>query len=213
MKGCIIIPYRDREEHLTIFLKKFNKLKLGLKIVVVEQFDDKLFNRGKLLNLGFKFNEDCDYFIFHDIDMIPFKNIDYSYSSEICHMARKVEQFNYKMLYETYFGGVTLFPKNKFMQLNGFSNNYWGWGQEDDNLYQRCQIIKLPISHRNIYYKSLKHKHNYISEIFQENVKKSEIFNSNPDLMFKDGLNSLSDYILINHTVLSDYTLIQIKNN
>jgi beta-1,4-galactosyltransferase 1 len=212
MKGVIIIPYRNRKEHLKIFLENFKEL--GLDIFVIEQCDDKLFNRGKLLNIGFKITEnDYDYFIFHDVDMIPFKNIDYSYSSEICHMARKVEQFNYKIPYEGYFGGVTLFPKDKFIEINGFSNNYWGWGQEDDNLYHRCQILKLSISHRDIYYKSLKHKHGYIPEIFQENVKKSEVFNSNPDLMFEDGLSSLSDYTLINHIVLSDYTLIQIKNN
>lgn len=193
MKGCIIIPYRDREKHLNNFLENApKKINVSLDIVVVEQSDTKLFNRAKLLNIGFcEKQNDYDYFIFHDVDMIPFKNVDYSYSEEICHLSRNVEQFNYKMPYETYLGGVLLFPKDKFLQVNGFSNDYWGWGQEDDNMYFRIISKNLKIVKRDIWYNSLKHKPNYVHETFLKNVEISNSFQKDPSIIDKEGLSSL----------------------
>jgi hypothetical protein len=209
-KGCIIIPYRDRKEHLKTFL---NKVKVDLDIIVVEQFDNNLFNRGKLLNIGFELNKDLyDYFIFHDVDMIPFKNIDYSYCENICHMATFVEQFEYKAPPHIYFGGVNLFPKEKFIQINGFGNNYWGWGQEDDNLYFRCKYLNLPIEIREIRYNSLSHKPNHIEEVYEKNLEVSKNFTENPELIFKDGLNTLN-YTLISIENKEKYKLIKIKND
>lgn len=194
MKGCIIIPYRNREEHLSNFLENVpKKINGSLDIVVVEQSDSKLFNRGKLLNVGFcEKQNDYDYFIFHDVDMIPFKNVDYSYSKEICHLSRHVEQFNYKMPYETYLGGVLLFPKDKFLQVNGFSNNYWGWGQEDDNMHFRIISKNLEVTKKDIWYNSLKHKPNYVHEIFLKNVEISNSFQKDPSIIDTEGLNSLT---------------------
>lgn len=42
-----------------------------------------------------------------------------------------------RLLYDTLFGGVVMFKKEDFLKVNGFSNVFWGWGGEDDNLYQR----------------------------------------------------------------------------
>ena len=41
-------------------------------------------------------------------------------------------------IYDQYFGGVTLFPIEVFEMINGYSNEYWGWGFEDDDLFKRC---------------------------------------------------------------------------
>ena len=59
-------------------------------------------------------------------------------------------------LFDGYFGGVTLFPCNIFKQINGYSNKYYGWGFEDDDLFLRClennimvNSVKIPQFSRN----------------------------------------------------------------
>jgi hypothetical protein len=50
-----------------------------------------------------------------------------------------------------HFGGMTALSTNDFQSVNGFSNSFWGWGGEDDQLYQRVKFrmllgIKYPYS-------------------------------------------------------------------
>jgi len=42
-----------------------------------------------------------------------------------------------KYFYKEYFGGVTAISPKQFQKINGFSNMFWGWGSEDDDLYKR----------------------------------------------------------------------------
>jgi hypothetical protein len=42
-----------------------------------------------------------------------------------------------------HFGGVCAFSANDFQYINGFSNVFWGWGGEDDDLYQRILFHNL----------------------------------------------------------------------
>jgi hypothetical protein len=89
------------------------------------------------LNVGFDLSKDYDYFCFHDVDMIP-TEADYSWVDEPTHMATECSQFGYQLPYGGYFGGVTLFNKQDFLDVNGYSNDYWGWGAEDDDMMLRC---------------------------------------------------------------------------
>lgn len=159
-KLCLIIPYRNRQEHLDKnipILKEYLK-NINNTIYVIEQNDQKPFNRGKLLNIGFDINkEQNDYFCFHDVDMVPI-NADYSYSDSVVHIATRAEQFNYNMPYPDYFGGVTIFARDTFKKINGFSNEFWGWGAEDDDLRDRCDGEKIKIERRLCIFKSLYHK-------------------------------------------------------
>ena len=41
------------------------------------------------------------------------------------------------MPYEGYFGGVLSAPNTIFEDVNGFSNTFYGWGGEDDDMYLR----------------------------------------------------------------------------
>jgi hypothetical protein len=140
----IIVPYRNRFEHLQEFKQSIVKYLedngyTKYVIIIVNQDDAKLFNRGMLLNIGFTEAKKlkCDYVVFHDIDMLPV-DVDYSYSDTPIHLATDDIPF------ESYFGGITLFPSELFEKINGFSNLYWGWGFEDDDLRYRCVRYGVP---------------------------------------------------------------------
>ena len=140
----IIVPYRNRFEHLQEFKKSITKYLndtgyTNYVIIVVEQDDAKLFNRGMLCNIGFieSQKQKCDYVVIHDVDMIPIV-VDYSFSELPIHLATD------NIPFESYFGGITLFPSDLFKKINGFSNLYWGWGFEDDDLRYRCVKNNIP---------------------------------------------------------------------
>lgn len=42
-----------------------------------------------------------------------------------------------RLPYYQYFGGVSSLSKEQYLKINGFPNNYWGWGGEDDDIYNR----------------------------------------------------------------------------
>lgn len=41
--------------------------------------------------------------------------------------------------YETFIGGILLITREVFRKVDGLSNNYWGWGLEDDEFYARLR--------------------------------------------------------------------------
>ena len=147
MKLGVCVPYRNREEHLHQFVPQVGKhLKeqgVDFQMYFCHQDDDKLFNRGATKNIAAKhaFEEGCDYIVWHDIDMIPEKGVDYSYPIDNpIHLATRISQMDYKLKYHEYFGGAVLFSKEQVEKTNGYSNDYWDWGMEDDDLFWRCHL-------------------------------------------------------------------------
>ena len=57
-KMAVIVPYRDRRKQLDIFIPHFDEFMkdkdIDYKIFVIEQRDDRPFNRGKLINVVVK---------------------------------------------------------------------------------------------------------------------------------------------------------------
>lgn len=152
MKLGVCVPYRNRELHMNEFIPKIGKyLKnqgIDFQIYICHQTDDKLFNRGATKNIAAKhaFEEGCDYVVFHDIDMIPEEEggCDYSFPTEgPRHIATQISQMDYQLKYHEYFGGAVLFSKKDLEAVNGYSNDYWDWGMEDDDLFWRCQLEGL----------------------------------------------------------------------
>jgi hypothetical protein len=173
-KLSIIVPYRDRESHLKEFIPhmKNSGILEGIdyEILIVEQ-DDNPFNRGKLLNVGAVESPDADYYVFHDVDMLPVES-SYTYSDIPTHLASMAEQFGWRLPYEGYFGGVTLFDKESFYKINGYANNYWGWGCEDDDALHRCQVNQIPCGRRDGRYRSLSHERPIHQGLYQTNLEK-----------------------------------------
>jgi hypothetical protein len=207
----VIVPYRDRELHMQQFVPYIEsyllKNKIIFSITIVEQCNNKPFNRGALLNIGFILSLHADYFCFHDIDMLPL-SADYSHPKNPAHLASKVEQFNWQLPYPSFFGGVTLFTKKHFKKINGFPNTYWGWGSEDDELWERCRYKKVKADRRDGVFSSLQHNRDLDSDLYNSNLRRFRTFRSRAAEAIKnDGVSSLR-YQLISKTMLSKHTRI-----
>lgn len=79
----------------------------------------------------------------HDVDLIP-EHDDIFYTCDAKHPKHttlRVRKLNdtshYSTFYEFLIGGVLLLTFDMYKQANGFSNLYWGWGGEDDDLSLR----------------------------------------------------------------------------
>lgn len=207
-KLAIIVPFRNREEHLSQFVPHMEKFlkdeNIPFEILIIEQGDKKEFNRAKLLNIGYAEFPDFDYYAFHDVDMLPVDS-DYSYVKGPTHLASRAEQFDFKLPYDGYFGGVTLFDKESFLKINGYSNEYWGWGAEDDDVLLRCSIMGIGTFRKDCKYRSLSHERKIDSVPYWTNVNRLRSFQSNPtpEAISRDGISTLK-YKKTGETRISD---------
>ena len=161
LENVIIIPYRKREKHLEYYINNTVPLiKQHLphtKVVVVEQANDKLFNRGKLLNVGFmEYKDKTKYFITQDVDMIPnveiIKKIYSKNDVDVCQI---------KFVHDMSLGGIVKIKHDITFDINGFPNDIWGWGIEDRALFFRCFMKNIAITkNNNQSFKMLPHSSN-----------------------------------------------------
>ena len=172
---AIIVPYRNRFGQLAVFLRHLHpflrRQDLHYRIYIINQVDEHLFNRAMLMNVGFReamedYRWDCC--IFHDVDLLPEddRNL-YTCSSQPRHMSVAVDKFKYKLPYKTIFGGVAAISVAQFRQLNGFSNQFWGWGGEDDDMAKRIQHHKMKVTRYKpeiARYTMVKHKQEMVNK-------------------------------------------------
>lgn len=150
-ENIILIPYRNRKEHIDYFLEHSWKLIKehlpNTKLVIVEQEEGKLFNRGKLLNVGFQeYLDKTKYFITHDVDINP--------NEQAINLYKKCPNTNHIIgIYSSpckTLGGVIKIKKEDMIKINGFPNDFWGWGIEDRVLYNRSLHYEYNISYNII---------------------------------------------------------------
>lgn len=140
----LLVPYRDREEHLKEFVSQMNHH----EIYIIEQADDKPFNRGKLLNVGFLEIRPTK-FAAHDVDM-------YSLDKEI-YKAWSVAQLCKSPIQKTgYLGGVTLYSEYHFLQAEGYHNDYFHRA-EDNEMRFNLTRKKIYVSEFDFPFISLSH--------------------------------------------------------
>ena len=144
---AIIVPFRNREPHLRVFLNNIHKFlmrqNIHYRIFIISQEDKLTFNRAMLLNVGFIealniFDWSC--FILHDVDLLPEddRNL-YTCPDMPRHMSLAKHDFDT-------FGGVSAISRKHFKLLNGYSNQFWGWGMEDLNMSRRIKLNNLTIT-------------------------------------------------------------------
>jgi hypothetical protein len=159
---ALISCYRDtgngeRLRELKYFVTVMNKLMApycNFHIFVVEQSDDgNLFNIGKLKNIGFKIATNMsdvkfDQFVFTDIDLIPdYDLIEYytkvsKFPSSLAYRGTRWENMDKEEKKKPFMGAVISYSRELFEKINGYGNNFWGWGGEDDDLLLRLHFIK-----------------------------------------------------------------------
>lgn len=144
-ENIIAIPYRNRETHLNYFINHtvplIQKHLPNSKIVVVEQNEGKLFNRGALLNVAFKeYENKTKYFFTHDVDINPTEKCITTY------YVKEVNDSNVLGIYTSScntLGGIIKLSNETIHKINGFPNDIWGWGTEDKALQNRAEFYKI----------------------------------------------------------------------
>lgn len=143
-----IIPYRDREQQKSFFMKQMKDTVLedmtegiDYEMYFIHQKDKRVFNRGAMKNSGFlalKYKYPNDYknitFVFNDVDTMPFTKgfINYKTKPGI------VKHF---FGYTHTLGGIVSITGGDFEQTNGYPC-LWQWGFEDNEFQNR--VTKTP---------------------------------------------------------------------
>ncbi|XP_061056470.1 beta-1,4-galactosyltransferase 1 isoform X1 [Eubalaena glacialis] len=203
-KVAIIIPFRNRQEHLKYWLYYLHPIlqrqQLDYGIYVINQAGESMFNRAKLLNVGFKEAlKDYEYncFVFSDVDLIPMNDRNtYRCFSQPRHISVAMDKFGFSLPYVQYFGGVSALSKQQFLTINGFPNNYWGWGGEDDDIFNRLAFKGMSVSRPNAVIgkcRMIRHSRDKKNE---PNPQRFDRIAHTKETMLSDGLNTLTYLVL-----------------
>jgi hypothetical protein len=94
-----------------------------------------------LMNIGFleaRKVAEYDCYIFHDVDLIPFVPENYYGCYDLPrHIDVLRSSTKFELRYKRYFGGAIGLTPNQIESINGFTNLMFGWGGEDDDIYNR----------------------------------------------------------------------------
>eukprot|EP00795_Rhopilema_esculentum_P000824 gene824-10566_t len=198
-KVAILVPYRKRPQQLNTFLTHIHPIlqrqRLDYRIFVIEQAGTTTFNKGAIYNIGFNQSlsyDGYDCYIFHDVDLLCENDLNYyGCPASPMHMSPSIDKFDYKLPYTKLFGGIQAFTKEDYVKINGYTNIYWGWGAEDDNLYSRIvgKGLKLKRPSMEIGRFKMNKEHHFRSDGWSaENIKLYVNKISKQDV---DGLNSI----------------------
>jgi len=183
-----LIAYRARgiqqfrRDQLSLLIENvnsyFNKNNIEYKIMICEQNDDELFNRGKLLNIAFLESEKLFDFpkkYFH-------MNTDYlfdlnrSFPLEILNLNSGIIDLH-KPPFDV-LGAACVFDSETYNIINGFPNDLIGWGGDDFAIYIR--LVKKNVS-----------------ILYPENLTNSGfIIENNDDKEFTDTSNNYNNSLL-----------------
>jgi len=155
-----IVPYRDREAHKKRFeiyidsVLKYNGWveNVDVEIFFTHQCDNRSFNRGGMKNMGLlllKQKYPTTYknitIVFHDVDSIP-------ESPSLIPYKTTNGTVSHYYGFTFVLGGILAIKAVDFERVNGFPC-FWGWGLEDNALYNRCVNAGIKVD-RSIFFTS-----------------------------------------------------------
>ncbi|KAK7132186.1 hypothetical protein R3I93_018672 [Phoxinus phoxinus] len=202
---AIVVPYRNRQTHLRALLYHLHpflqRQQVHYGIYIVHQSGNSTFNRAKLLNVGVREalkEEDWSCVFLHDVDLLP-ENDHNTYTCHPqypTHLSVAMDKFRYRLPYSQYFGGVSAVTPEQYLKMNGFPNQYWGWGGEDDDIAARVRLSGMKIMRPPLaigHYKMIKHKGDQGNE---QNPRRFDLLKRTRLNWRSDGLNSLTYKLL-----------------
>ena len=164
----------SRKSQLKMFKQQMNELfkdQTKLKIYIIEQESNRTdyaslpdllkqegtsmakFNLGVLKNIGFhmasKKHNKGEYYILSDVDLLPSPELikDYlTYPESPIHLANMGTRYNVDGSDPNFLGGVISVSKQDFEKANGYPNNFWGWGGEDNALNVRFKKNNIKVT-------------------------------------------------------------------
>jgi hypothetical protein len=139
VKAAIVVPYRNREAYLQVFLERVPAYlsKNGPSdfiIIVSEQIDNGMFNLALSRNVGALYALAVyrpEYLVFHDVDMIPVKGIDYN--KDHANLVWFVS------------AGSSKIHSGAFVAVNGFNHAFVGWCYEDSEFWLSLIALGFPV--------------------------------------------------------------------
>ena len=192
-KLIFIIPYRNREKekmHFSIYMKYIMEDydKNDYEIYYSHQTDSRPFNRGATKNIGFiamknKYPDDYKNitFVFNDIDTLPALKNTFNYITSVG-TVKHFYGFQFAL------GGIFSIIGSDFEKCNGFPNN-WGWGLEDNSMYDRVLLYELKVDRSQFFIlnsKEVIHLYDNPNRLINNN-EPSNYINKN----LRDNLNSI----------------------
>lgn len=169
MKYSIIIPYRNREEHLEILLPRLQDKFAGkdYEIVISEQGNEDNFQIAIVNNIGFK-QATGDVIILHQVDYYPADDLDYTFKGTATLMGARAffldkDNMNLRPEHDipggyrsfsqaidpNFYGGVVMMSRSQFETINGLNPLYKGWGNEDEDLRERLRWANIPVARQS----------------------------------------------------------------
>jgi hypothetical protein len=134
----IVVPYRDREEHLKTFLeltpKYFNDRNITYDILIAELDNEGDWNAGLCCNsvINFRKKGTYKYIYIHHVDVYPISG-----------------EWKYPQANEMFFNlgdyGSCLMNHSDFYKIGGYRNSFWGWGAEDNDLYMKAHSYGIRV--------------------------------------------------------------------
>lgn len=222
----------NRESQRKLFIKYMNQVLpkiCNFHIYIIEQSqDNEKFSISKLKNIGFEISSKerkYDAYLFTDIDhlvdydLLPYCVKKPTYPLCLAYKGTRYQK-NFKIGDKPFFGGTNIFSAKDFKKINGYSNNYQGWGYEDQSLLLKVhfsginqiqypkngQIIdtEMTLNSKKVV---IKNKTTFNEESFEALGYEKLLIETK--YWKKNGLNNL-DYNILKNTKINDNTT-QIK--
>ena len=204
-KYRISIPYRNRQDNLNKIIPILNNKFKGsdFKIQVVEQDNEMPFNIAYLINIGFDIfrNQEKDLewtYIFHPVDCYPI-DVDYNiYNKDIVALCQG----------ESIWGNAYCYKPSSYVKMNGYSNDYWGWGGEDHEPQKKSKLFRLSLEKRSIDFDQTENKSDCSHITNSRNIATLSV--KTFEDFIKDGLNTIK-YDILEKEILDGYDFYKVN--